>query len=141
MLDHRVRDTAVEEPVIETDREYWEARSNSELLALMDSMLEMLHEIDPDIELNYNKQYVGLVGDHPSKTYVVFKPKRTQLNVEIKLPKGDYDSLLDETRIVQNQYSLKNRQYRLVIQPGISGGDKQLLQQMFKDAYEQSKGG
>ena len=142
VLDHRVRDTGVEEPAIETDREYWEGRSNPEYLALMDSMLELLHDIDPSIELNYNKQYVGLIGDHPSKTYVVFKPKKTQLNVEIKLPKEDaYDSLLDETRIVQNQYSRRNRQYRLVIQPGISESDQQLLQQMFKDAYEQSKGG
>ena len=140
VLDHRVRDTGVDEPAIAKDREFWEKKSKSEYIALMDQMLLMLHKIDRSIELNYNQQYVGLISDHRSKTYVVFKPKKTQLNVEIKLPKEDtYGAMLDDSGIVQNKYNATYKQYQLVIQPGISESDLQLLQKLFKAAYDQSK--
>ena len=132
VIDHRVSDAAEDEPTIEKDREYWATKSKPEFLNLMDDMLELVRQTDSNINLNYNQHYVGLISDHRPTTCVLFRPKQTQLNLEIKLPREDsYDAMLDDSDIVQNRYSIKHNRYRLVIQPGISESDCKVLQHLF----------
>src|SRR3989441_8980621 len=43
-----------------TDRSYWEVRASKHTLAMADEMLEVVRALDPDLELKYNKFYIGL---------------------------------------------------------------------------------
>ena len=43
-----------------TDRSYWEKRATTETVALADQMLNVLRELDPSLNLKYNKFYIGL---------------------------------------------------------------------------------
>ena len=46
-----------------TDRAYWEKRATTETVALADQMLNVLRELDPSLNLKYNKFYIGLEKD------------------------------------------------------------------------------
>src|SRR5438477_4003691 len=43
-----------------TDRGYWESRGTKATLAMVDQLLNIIHEFDPTLELKYNKFYIGL---------------------------------------------------------------------------------
>ena len=138
VLDHHVRPTGEdEESGIVADREYWEKASRPEIMNLMDDLLSLIHQTDPSVSLNYNVQYVGLVNDRRPTNYVSFKPKKNQLNVQIRLPRTDlYDSRVDDTGLKLNQYNRRYGQYVLVVQPGISDHSKRTLTELFQDAYQ-----
>lgn len=69
-----------------TDRAYWEKRATKATLALADQLLELVKQFDPSLELKYNKFYIGLSKDGQPYNFVVFQPKKNQLNLELKLP-------------------------------------------------------
>ena len=138
VLDHQVRPAGEdEESGIVADREYWEKASRPEIMNLMDDLLSLIHQTDPSVILNYNVQYVGLVNDRRPTNYVSFKPKKNQLNVQIRLPRTDlYDSRVDDTGLKLNQYNRRYGQYVLVVQPGISDHSKRTLTELFQGAYQ-----
>ncbi len=43
-----------------TDRSYWEKKSNSGILGIVDEILQIAKSIDPELSLKYNKFYIGL---------------------------------------------------------------------------------
>ena len=138
VLDHHVRVTGADEDSgIVADREYWEKASNPEIMDLMDDLLMLVHQTDSSVRLNYNQQYVGLMNDRRSTNYVSFVPKRKQLNVEIKLPRTDsYDSQIDDSELRLNRYDRRYGQYKVVVERGVSEDSRQLLQELFRHAYE-----
>ena len=137
VLDHHVRVAGDDEDSgIVADREYWEKASNPAIMALMDDLLTLVHQTDPSVRLNYNQQYVGLMNDRRATNYVSFVPKRKQLNVEIKLPRTDaYDSLIDDSELRLNRYDRTYGQYKVVVEREASEESRQLLQELFRDAY------
>lgn len=137
VLDHHVRVAGDDEDSgIVADREYWEKASNPAIMALMDDLLTLIHQTDPSVRLNYNQQYVGLMNDRRATNYVSFVPKRKQLNVEIKLPRTDaYDSLIDDSELRLNRYDKAYGQYKVVVEREASEESRQLLQELFRDAY------
>ena len=55
-----------------TDRSYWEKRATTETVALADQMLNVLRELDPSLNLKYNKFYIGLEKDGQPFNFVTF---------------------------------------------------------------------
>lgn len=51
-------DEEAQEP---TDRAYWENRGTVETVKMADQLLEIAKKHDPDLELKYNKFYIGIV--------------------------------------------------------------------------------
>ena len=45
------------------DRSYWEKRGTKQTMAMADEVFGWLRELDPDLELKYNKFYIGLAKD------------------------------------------------------------------------------
>jgi hypothetical protein len=78
-----------EETEAVTDRAYWEERGTKETVAMADKVLEMIHTFDPDVELKYNKFYIGLAKDGRPCNYVQFRVKKTTLRAEVRLPPSD----------------------------------------------------
>ena len=136
VLDHYTKATDDEELGVITDREYWEGQSKPEIMALMDDLLTVVHQTDPSVQLNYNQQYVGLMNDRRATNYVSFVPKKTQLNVWIKLPQTDsYTSMIDDEGLKLNRYDRRYGQYRLVVPQPIPEYSRLVLADLFRDAY------
>ncbi len=56
-----------------TDRVHWESRGSKATVALADQLLIVLKELDPSLELNYNKLYMGLSRDGQPYNFVTFR--------------------------------------------------------------------
>ena len=72
-----------------TDRPYWEARASKQTLAMVDEMLEVVRACDPDLELKYNKFSIGLAKGGQPNNFVIFRPKKDWLRLEVRLDHSD----------------------------------------------------
>ena len=71
-----------------TDRSYWEKRGTKATVQLADEFLTIAREIDPSLELKYNKFYIGLSKEGQPFNFAVFRPRKSTINVEVKLPRA-----------------------------------------------------
>jgi hypothetical protein len=72
-----------------TDRAYWEKQASKSTVHLVDQLLTRLKELDPKLELKYNKFYIGLSRDGQPYNFVTFRPKKNRLTFELKLPESE----------------------------------------------------
>lgn len=69
------------------NREYWEKKSSNSILNIVDQIFEQLKKelIEyEDIELNYNKHYIGIKEKSYSNNYFSFIPKKQFLKFRIR---------------------------------------------------------
>ena len=72
-----------------TNRAYWEARASKQTLTMTDEMLSIVRTLDPQLELKYNKFYIGLAKNGLPNNFVLFKPKKDWLRLEVRLERSD----------------------------------------------------
>lgn len=102
----------LQEPV---NREYWERQGSKASLLIMDQCIELLKEVDPLIEPNYTKRYVGLSREGQVNNFASFHPKKTFLVCSAKL---ENDQELDaelENAGIEFTYKPRKNKYRLVL--------------------------
>ncbi|MBR4581450.1 MAG: hypothetical protein IKO32_09470, partial [Lachnospiraceae bacterium] len=83
-----------EEEIEQTDRAYWEKRSNKKCMELTDKLFSRIKENNPGIDLKYNKFYIGLTKGGMAKNFVTFKPHKAFVTLLIKTSADrldDYD--------------------------------------------------
>ena len=78
-----------------TDRKYWEKKSTSDILSLVDSMKKSLDKFFPNIELNYNKKYIGLKRNSVSDNFISFKPFKKYVDIHIRKTNQLEDTTID----------------------------------------------
>ena len=119
------------------DRSYWEEKGSKATLALADRCLDFLKELDPAIELKYNKHYIGLGRDGAPFNVVTFRPKKVFLLVEIKLPQtDDVDRIIDEAGLDALGYSARWGYYRLRVTGAELKTKAPVLQELMRLAYD-----
>jgi len=59
-----------------TDRAYWENRGSKKTVAVADELLSIARQLDPDLELKYNKFYIGLAKEGQARNFMVFRRYR-----------------------------------------------------------------
>lgn len=73
-----------------TDRTYWEEQRGSKVtVAMADSILEVIRTFAPELSLKYNKFYIGLAKNEQTNNFVIFRPQRTILRLEVRLSRSD----------------------------------------------------
>jgi hypothetical protein len=75
-----------------TDRGYWERKGSEKTIKLADSMVEKIRTFAPGYQLNFTKHYIGLALNGQPKNFVIFRPQRTALRFEPKLPNSEETS-------------------------------------------------
>lgn len=60
-----------------TDRAYWERVGSKATVQRVDQLLTIVQEIDPSLELKYNKFHIGLSKGGQAFNFVIFRPKKT----------------------------------------------------------------
>jgi hypothetical protein len=120
-----------------TDRAYWEERGTRATVNLADQLLEIARECDPSLELKYNKFYIGLSKDGQPYNFVVFRPQKNTVRIELKLPRtDDTDKFIESAGFEALGYNLRFGYYRLPLQKDDIVKKREQLKQLIEAAYK-----
>jgi hypothetical protein len=70
------------------DRAWWEKKAPATIVAV-DELLQIAKQFDPSIQLKYKKSFIGLSRAGEVVNLVTVYPRKTSLEVQIKLPETD----------------------------------------------------
>lgn len=92
-----------------TNRAWWEQRSNSTMMTLMDNIFKEINPLCQEFELNYNKFYIGLKKDGIAKNFISFVPQKGNVQLRIHCDENnEIEELLSSKHIdIERKY----RQY------------------------------
>lgn len=102
-----------------TDRSYWLNRASQKTVGMCDDLLESLKPLDSQLELKYNKFYIGLAKNGQPCNFVVFRPKKGFLRIEPRLAKSDeMQEQLEGAGLDVMDYDERWGRYRIRLTPG-----------------------
>ena len=90
VLDQRILGFTEEEDEEKevTDRSYWERRGSKSTVAMADEILQIAKEFDPELELKYNKFYIGITKQGAPFNFVLFRAQKQALKLKAKWEQG-----------------------------------------------------
>jgi hypothetical protein len=95
------------------DRAYWEKRASKSTLGMAGELFEVIKGLDPELELKYNKFYIGLAKHGQPSNFVVFRPKKDWLRIEVRLERSDEtQGQLEESGLDLMDYDTRWGRYR-----------------------------
>jgi hypothetical protein len=119
-----------------TDRAYWEKKGTKATVQLVDELLGIAREIDPSLDLKYNKFYIGLSKDGQPFNFAQFRPRKNTITLEINLPRSDeIDTEMDESGLEALEYATRWERYRLSLHRDDIPKHKALLKELMQAAY------
>ncbi|MBL7934520.1 MAG: hypothetical protein JNM51_01775 [Bacteroidia bacterium] len=123
-----------------TDRDYWVKRGTAETVSMADEAISIINEFAPGIELKYNKFYIGLAIDGQPNNFVVLKPRKKDLNIEIKLPQSEEtQAIIDNAGIDDMGYDRRYSSYRLRLSKQNFKTHREVLKKLMENSYSNSK--
>jgi len=126
-------DEEVQEP---TDRAYWENRGSKSTLAMVDELLEIIKTFAPNLELKYNKFYIGLAIQGKPSNFVIFRPKKNFLRLEPRLDRSEQtQQQLEIEGLDVMDYEDRWGRYRIRLSKGDIKKHAQFLKQLLVEAY------
>lgn len=118
-----------------TDREYWLKRGTQATVKMADEMLAIINSFKEGYELKYNKFYIGLAKDGQPNNFAIFRPKKSYMRLELKLPKSDdVDQLIEENELDEMGYDSRWGNYRIRLNKGEIGKKKEVMKIMLEKA-------
>ncbi len=123
-----------------TDRSYWEqSRGSKKTVAIADELLELARSHDKELELKYNKFYIGLAKDGRPSNFIVFKPKKGFLRFEPRLKSSPETQLfLDSAGLDVMDYDNRWGRYRIRLQPEDVQKNRKVLAEVISKAYNEN---
>lgn len=123
-----------------TDREYWLKRGSPDTVKMVDEMLEILKGFAEGVELKYNKFYIGLAKDKQPNNFTIFKPRKKDLNIEIKLPQSaEIQKIIDDAGLDDMGYEGRWGRYRIRLPKQELKSKKEILSDLMKRSFEINK--
>jgi hypothetical protein len=123
-----------------TDRDYWLKRGSKETVKMADEMLNIIKSFAPDIEFKYNKFYIGPAKNGQSRLFTLFRPRKKDLNIEIRLPLSDEtQEKIEKAGLDDMGYEKRWRAYRIRLSKEDIKTHKSLLKELMEMAYEYTK--
>lgn len=127
-------DEDVNEP---TDRAYWETRAAAKTVKMADQILDLCKDFTKQIQLNYNKHYIGFQVEGKSCNFAVSRPKKNALNLSIRIPQTEQiDQELDQHGLALLEYDKRWSNYRIRLSTGDISKHEVLLKSLLKQAYD-----
>jgi hypothetical protein len=124
-----------------TDRAYWEVRGSKATVAMADELLEVLKQLDPALELKFNKFYIGLARQGQADNFVIFRPQKNSIRVEPRLKKrGEIEQKIETAGLDVLDYDNRWNRYRIRLGKGDVKKHADLLQELFSAAHAESSG-
>ena len=127
-----------EEPELQisVDRSYWEEKATKETVTLADKLLALIHEhIDKNINLKYNKFYIGLERMGLINNFITFKPRKMNIIIQPKLERNsDYDTIIENTGLDFLDYDARGGRYRIKLTKNDIESHEEFLVKLFKSS-------
>jgi len=121
-----------------TDRNFWETeRGTKQTVAMADDLFSLIRSLASGLELKYNKFYIGLATNGQPNNFVVFRPRKHGINVDVKLPQSaEVDQLCEQAGFDVMDYDKKWGNYRFRLSQEEIKKNTDLLKKLFKRAYD-----
>lgn len=139
VLDELSRGLVEEDEEVQavTDRTYWEQRGTKQTVAMADELLELVRSLDSSLEFKYNKFYIGLAKDGQPNNFVIFRPKKNQLNMEIRLrEENDLKQQMEAAGLDLMDYDKRWGRYRIRLAKADISARRELIMRLLKMAYD-----
>jgi hypothetical protein len=122
------------------DRNYWLKRGTEATVKMADELLGFISEFAEGIELKYNKFYIGLAKDGQPFNFVVFRARKTSINVDIKLPYSEeIQNEIEKNKLDDMGYDKKWSTYRLRLAKEDLKEKKAFILGLLQKSYENFK--
>ena len=120
-----------------TDRAYWESRGSKKTVAMADEFLELAKQYDASLELKYNKFYIGLAKNGQPSNFIIVRPKKGFIRFEPRLRSSpETTERLENAGLDVMDYDAKWGRYRIRLKPGEIEKNREILEEVVKEAYE-----
>ena len=120
-----------------TDRTYWETKGSKETVKLVDTILDIITEFDKDFEIKYNKYYIGLAKDGLAKNFAIFRAKKNNLRMEVRLERSDEIALkLENSDLDEMEYDTRSGRYRIRLTKNDIEKNHDLIKEILKKSYD-----
>ena len=81
---------------------------------MADEMLKIVQQFDPQLELKYNKFYIGLSKDGQPKNFVQLRPRKGHIVLELKVKQSlEIERQIDEAGLDRGEYNSRLGLYRI----------------------------
>lgn len=143
ILDHMPRGLVDEDEETQevTDRTYWENKANKKMLALVDQLHDMVRQHDPELELKYNKFYIGLGKQGVTALFTLFRPRKNFVRIEPRLEKSpELESKLEAAGLDMMDYDSRWGRYRINLQASDLEKNKDVIAEITAAAYKAMTG-
>lgn len=131
-----IEDDEVEEA---TDRSYWENRGSKKTVTMADQLLEIARKSDNQLELKYNKFYIGLAKQGHPQNFVIFRPKKGFMRFEPRLKNSpEIQELLEKAGLDIMDYDTRWGRYRIRLQPSDIENNTAVLTTVIEEAFKAS---
>lgn len=119
-----------------TDRNYWETKGSKETVALADELLKIIHELDNTFKITYKKHYIGLAKNGQAQNFIIFKAKKNNIRMEIKLERStEIEEELDNSDLDVMEYDVRSNRYRIRITKKDLENNKEILKKIIEKSY------
>lgn len=97
------------------DRHYWEnTKGTSKTVKIVDEVLAIITDIIPGYELKYNKFYIGLSQNGNTDNFIIFRPKKSFMRMEIRLEHSDeLEREIEDKGLDLMDYEKRGGRYRI----------------------------
>lgn len=125
-----------DEPQDLVDRAYWEQRGTPESVKLADRLLEMIQSFAPGYEPKYNKYYIGPAKNGQANNFLVIRPRKSGVRLELKLPETEETTeRLEAAGLEVLEYDRRWGAYRIRLSKTDVEKHRDLLSQLMEEAY------
>jgi hypothetical protein len=124
-----------------TDRNFWEtSRGTKKTVALADRVLGLVRVIEPAAELSYNKYYIGLWLDGRPFNFVICRPQKNAMRLEVQLPQTDeIDAVIETAELDVLDYDKRWGRYRIKLSESDLKEKEDTLVELIKKAHANRK--
>ena len=121
------------------DRSYWENRGSKKTVAMADQLLEIARTFEKQLELKYNKFYIGLAKQGQPQNFIIFRPTKGFIRFEPRLKNSiEIQGKLEQAGLDIMDYDTRWGRYRIRLQPSDIENNKDVLTAVIKEAFEVS---
>ncbi|MXY88050.1 MAG: hypothetical protein F4Y92_04245 [Dehalococcoidia bacterium] len=134
--------TEEEDEATVVDRAWWEGKSSSTALAIVDDVIAQANELVGDAEEHYepkyNKHYIGLSRNGKTTNFMAFRPRKKHIIALFKVPEDEETtSNLEEAGLDVIPYDSQWGNYRIRLVPGDQGKYREQLDPLTERAHKQ----
>jgi hypothetical protein len=125
-----------------TDRTYWEIRGSKATLAMADELFDLVRPLNPRLQLKYNKFYIGLAVDGRANNFVLLRPQKNGIRLELRIGKThEIDEMIEAADLDILEYGPRGSRYKIRLQRGDVAKHADVIRQLLDMSYREFGGG